>query len=404
MALVFSRCFAVPTSDTISAISNKIVFTDTDTDGVEDGIDLCPNTPNGTAVNKHGCPIALITCDYTTTNIAFNTVTVPPVDKKNEFLLIDAQSTKIVQISNIPAFNNIVGEKTYMIIAVTYENDGSIVGLNIGAELSQVNASCIDFSNAISIKICSPVNDADADGVEDALDLCPNTTIGLSVNKHGCPVELANCDYNTSTFTFSTITQPTAGKETRFLLVDAKTTNIIQISTNTTFSGIVGTKTYMIIAISYENDGTLTGLAVGEPLGRVTASCIDFSRVLVVKVCSPFIESPQCDFSTTTISLKLSTMPQVGYITKYLLVNSLGTIVQLNNLPTFANLSGSQDFNAFALTYSNDNSINNLAIGQKIDNVTANCLDWSNPLPIKVCICKPNICVPFTILKTKNKL
>jgi hypothetical protein len=247
------------------------------------------------------------------------------------------------------------------------------------------------------------VADADADGVEDGSDLCPNTPSNVKVNQHGCAIELANCDYSTSSITFGTISTPPAGKETRFLLVDSKTTNIAQVSTSTTFTGIIGSKTYMIVAFSYENDGTVSGLVVGQPLSQVKAACADFSQALSLRICSPFVESSQCDFSTPNITLKLSSPAQAGVITKYLLINSSsGIIIQLNNAPSFSNLEGNQSFNAFAVSYSDDNSITNLAVGKKIDDISANCLDWSNPLAIKVCACKPDICLPITIVKTKN--
>lgn len=85
--------------------------------------------------------------------------------------------------------------------------------------------------------------DADADGVEDGVDLCPNTPTGTAVNKHGCPIELPNCDYNSNTIQFNIASVPPDNKSTVYLLVDAQTTNIMAINTTTTFSGFVGSKT-----------------------------------------------------------------------------------------------------------------------------------------------------------------
>ncbi len=245
--------------------------------------------------------------------------------------------------------------------------------------------------------------DSDADGVDDAIDLCPATPIGTVVNSHGCPVESINCDYNTSSVSFETVSSEPIGKETRYLLVESSNTKIVQISATKMFTGLVGSKTYMIVAFSYENDGTVTGLVVGSPLNQVSASCGDFSRALSIKVCSPFIESNQCDFSASSITLKKAAEPPVGFITKYLLVNKFGSIVQLAETPTFTNLSGTQSYNAYSISYINDGSISNLGVGSNFSNVTANCYDWSNPLPIKVCICNPTICVPITVVKIKAK-
>ncbi|NPA87608.1 MAG: OmpA family protein [Epsilonproteobacteria bacterium] len=38
-------------------IVHKIVYKDSDLDGVPDNLDKCPNTPHGVKVNKYGCPI-----------------------------------------------------------------------------------------------------------------------------------------------------------------------------------------------------------------------------------------------------------------------------------------------------------------------------------------------------------
>lgn len=245
--------------------------------------------------------------------------------------------------------------------------------------------------------------DSDADGVDDTIDLCPNTPTGTTVNAHGCPIEIASCDYTSNNISFETLSTEPVGKETRYLLVDSKTTKIVQISTNKTFTGLVGSNTYMIVAFSYENDGTVTGLLIGSKLSEVTASCSDFSRALSVKICSSFIESNQCDFSTTNVTLSKATNSPVGYITKYLLVNKFGTMIQVNDTPNFTNLTGIQTYNAYSISYSNDGSISNLVVGNSLSNVTANCYDWSNPFPLKVCICNPNICLPITIVKTKSR-
>ncbi|CAH0997756.1 hypothetical protein EMA8858_03890 [Emticicia aquatica] len=257
--------------------------------------------------------------------------------------------------------------------------------------------------NIIEEKQQTLATDSDADGVDDMIDLCPNTPSGTTVNAHGCPVEIANCDYTSNNVSFGTLSTEPVGKETRYLLVDSKSTKIVQISTTKTFTGLVGSNTYMIVAFSYENDGTVTGLLVGSLLSEVTASCSDFSRALSVKICSPFVERSQCDYSTTNITLNKATASPVGYITKYLLVNKFGTMVQVNDTPSFTNLSGIQTYNAYSISYSNDGSISNLAVGNNLSNVTANCYDWSNPFPVKVCICNPNICLPITIVKTKSR-
>lgn len=243
------------------------------------------------------------------------------------------------------------------------------------------------------------VADSDADGVDDSIDLCPATPTGTTVNAHGCPVSLANCDYNTKDVTFQLATPAPAGKVTQYLLVNAADGKITQISSTPAFTNIEGTNTFMVVSFSYQNDGTVTGLKTGGLLSQVTASCHDFSNALVVKICSPLLPVVPCDYTTSTVSLNLSGVAPPN--TKYVLTNTSGTILQIQNTPTFTGLTGTQSYNAYAMSYTNDGSLANLTVGNLYSQVTANCFDWSNPFPMKVCVCKPNICVVMTVAKVK---
>jgi len=73
-----------------------------------------------------------------------------------------------------------------------------------------------------------------------------------------------------------------------------------------------------------------------------------------------------------------------SYITTYILADSLGEIVALNNLPEFANPPAGK-FMIVAINYEDDASITNLAVGNDLNTVTANCFDMSNALTLKVC-------------------
>ena len=243
------------------------------------------------------------------------------------------------------------------------------------------------------------VADSDVDGVDDAVDLCPETPIGTTVNAHGCPVSLAACDYNTKDVSFQLVSSAPVGKITQYLLVDAADGKIAQISSTPAFTNIAGTKTYMVVSFSYENDGTATGLNVGGALSQVTAACRDFSNALMVKICSPIVPPVACDYTTPTVSLNVS--GAVPANTKYVLTNTAGTILQIQNTPTFTGLSGTQNYNAYALSYTNDGSLANLTVGNAYSQITANCFDSSNPFPMKVCVCKPNICLVMEVTKTK---
>lgn len=249
----------------------------------------------------------------------------------------------------------------------------------------------------ISQTIQGQTGDADNDGVNDAIDLCPGTSAGTQVNSYGCPVSLTNCDFNTASFTVVSAQAP-LGKKTVYVLADAIDGKIVQVSNTPTFSNLVGSKTYMVLAYSYEDNGTIVNLNPGNFLNQVSSSCGDWSNGLPVKVCSPFIDTQVCDFTTSSFSLNTVTPAPVGATSKYILVNQLGEIVKLSDTPTFTGISGTNNYNAYAISFTG--TVSNLSLGSNISNVSGTCLDWSTPLSIKVCVCNP-ICIPVSIQKIK---
>ena len=248
----------------------------------------------------------------------------------------------------------------------------------------------------VTINLFAQVTDTDNDGVTNDKDLCPNTPSGTVVNAYGCPTTLANCDYNSASFTVNSAIPP-VGKQTKYVLANAADGRIVQVSNIPTFSGLSGTKTYMVLAYSYEDDNTLINLTTNKFLNEVSAVCSDWSNALVVKVCVPFVDNGICDFTSSTITLNSVTSPPTN--TRFVLVNQTGTIVQVSNSATFTNLSGTNTYNAYAISYTN--TISGLSIGSDFSSVTGDCYDWSNPLSIKVCVCKPNICIPILVTKIK---
>lgn len=240
-------------------------------------------------------------------------------------------------------------------------------------------------------------SDLDNDGVNDSIDLCPGTTVGTQVNAYGCPINITNCDFNTSSFTVVSASAP-FGKKTVYVLANAIDGKIVEVSNLPTFSNLIGSKTYMVLAYSYEDNGTIVNLNPGNFLNQVNSSCGDWSNALPVKVCAPFIESPGCDFTTSSFSLNTVTPAPVGATSKYILVNQFGEIVKISDTPTFTGISGTINYNAYAISYTG--TVSNLSLGSNISNVSGTCLDWSQPLSVKVCVCVP-LCIPASIVKIK---
>lgn len=244
--------------------------------------------------------------------------------------------------------------------------------------------------------------DSDADGVDDATDLCPGTPAGTAVNAYGCPLSLASCDYTTSTVTL-TSSGGTSGTavSTRYVLASNIGT-ILQISPTASFSGLSGTATYMAVAITA--DGAVSNLSVGQSLSAVSASCFDWSDALVFKAC---VAPPTaCDYQVGQfITLQTAGGSSgAGIKTSYVLTDATGKLVRVSPSPSFATTGLSAGtYKAYALTYTDDNSITNLMANgvNTLAQVTASCLALSSAQSLVLCSdCVVN-CLPMVVVRIR---
>ncbi|QEP44442.1 OmpA family protein [Ectothiorhodospiraceae bacterium BW-2] len=119
--------------------------TDSDSDGVSDYSDQCPDTPAGAAVDGQGC---LLDSDR------------------------DGVADYLDQCSTTPA-NVAVDEQGCML-----DSDGDRV--------ADANDQCPSTMAGIAVDRYGCPLDSDRDGVIDANDRCPNTGAGVIVDSHGC--------------------------------------------------------------------------------------------------------------------------------------------------------------------------------------------------------------------------
>ncbi|WP_080240893.1 thrombospondin type 3 repeat-containing protein [Spirosoma rigui] len=246
------------------------------------------------------------------------------------------------------------------------------------------------------------VADADNDGVPDANDRCPNTPTGTTVNTYGCPLTQTTCDFTTVSITL-TSTGGSGDGMLRYVLADS-VGQILQASETPSFTGLTGAHTYMALSISH--DGSVSNLTAGQSLSSVTATCFDWSDALIVRVCVPQPPPPaRCDYTIGTSIVLTSTGGSItaGTLTRYVLVDSAGLMVQIASGPSFATaglLPGS--YSAYALVYSDDQRIVNLQTGQALGQVQSSCLALSDPLRLTLCNadCVAR-CVPFVIRRIR---
>ncbi|WP_375447224.1 thrombospondin type 3 repeat-containing protein [uncultured Fibrella sp.] len=374
-------------------------LTDTDGDGVDDLVDLCPGTPAGTTVNAYGCPLSLTTCDYTTSTVTLTPSGGTSGTAVTTRYVLTSNTGTILQIQPTASFTGLSGTATYMAVALTYNGPAS--NLTVGSSLSAVSASCFDWSDALVFRACVKA-DADGDGVSDDVDLCPGTLPNTVVNAYGCPLTLAACDYTTSTVTLAT-TGGTSGTTvtTRYVLA-SNTGTILQISPTPSFSGLSGTATYMAVALTYE--APVSGLAVGNALSAVAATCFDWSDALVFKAC---VAAPAtCDYQIgQPITLQMAGGSSgAGIKTSYVLTDATGKLVQVSSGASFASISlVAGTYSAYAVTYADDNSMTNLVANgvNRLSQITASCFAVSPALPLTLCGSCISQCLPLVVTRIR---
>lgn len=286
-----------------------------------------------------------------------------------------------------------------MALALTYE--GPVSNLTVGSPLSGVSASCLDWSDALVFKACI-VSDMDGDGVPDARDFCPATTLGTIVNAYGCPIEVAQCTNSTGSVTFNTNGGTTGvGITTRYVLT-TNTGTILQINPTSSFTGLTGSATYMALALAYE--GPVSNLTVGSSLSGVSASCLDWSDALVFKAC---VAPPvACDYQVgDAIVLRTSGgSTGTGVQTRYVLTDAAGKLVSLSTTPSFSSAAlVAGTYRAYALTFTDDNSLENLVVNgtNTLSQVRASCLVLSTAFSLQLCGACPTACIPILITRLR---
>ncbi|MER0442853.1 hypothetical protein [Emticicia sp. W12TSBA100-4] len=197
---------------------------------------------------------AQTSCDYNSSDITFNIGTpgILPSNSLTTYLLVDHATGIITKISSTQSFTGISQSKQYDIYAYSYVNDNTVTGLTVGGTLTNVSAACGDFSKPLLVNICVPPSNA---GV---------------------------CDYTTTSFTLKTVTSPPAGATTEYILTDLNGV-ILQKSVTPSFTGLTGTQSYNVYAVSYT--GSISNLSIGSNYSTITGACYDLSNAFPVKVC-----------------------------------------------------------------------------------------------------------------------
>ena len=178
--------------------TNTTGQTDADLDGVPDQFDECPDTPFGQQVDSLGCPYVQEDCAL---NVEGNLDRTICIDEEIEpiRLALDSSCTS----SSIDA--SIIGLPPGLSYLMQNAEDGNefiIQGTAFIPGDYQVTVFFYDLNNFIEQTIngrifvesdCSTnttgsQNDRDQDGINDDIDVCPNTQQGVAVDENGCAI------------------------------------------------------------------------------------------------------------------------------------------------------------------------------------------------------------------------
>ena len=123
---------------------------DQDGDGVEDSVDVCPNTPQGQNVDASGCPINNVSCDFTVVN--------NPFDQSLDFCLGEAitpfefklesncdSSSLSIDVSGLPNGIDYVTSTTDSFTILTFQGTPTTAGFNS----AYINISANNFSSSV---------------------------------------------------------------------------------------------------------------------------------------------------------------------------------------------------------------------------------------------------------------
>jgi len=232
-------CANTPQGTLVDPTGCPILPNDADNDGVADSNDLCPGTPPGTPVDATGCAIATSLLSATATastsgpaggpalavdgNLATRWESAIGVDPSWIVLDLGANYALSEAIIYWEAAN-----------AASYEIQGSLDNSNWTALFSESNGAIGERTDTVSLSgtyryvrmygitrnltygysiwemevYGSPASDLDGDGVDDSLDLCPNTPPGNSVDANGCIFNDADNDGVEDTFDLCPNTPP----------------------------------------------------------------------------------------------------------------------------------------------------------------------------------------------------
>ena len=176
---------------------------DADLDGVPDQIDECPDTPIGLQVDSLGCPYVPEDCTLNADGNLNRTICIEQEIEPIRLALTSSCSSTLIDA-------NIIGLPPGLSYFMKETEDGNEFIIEGAAFIPgdyQVTVFFYDVDNYVEQTVngrilvetdCSAnstgtQNDRDQDGINDDIDVCPNTQQGVGVDENGCAISEGDC-------------------------------------------------------------------------------------------------------------------------------------------------------------------------------------------------------------------
>ena len=167
---------------------------------------------------------------------------------------------------------------------------------------------------------------------------------------------------------------------------------IIDTSSSLSFAG-QATGSYLIFPFAWKIDNAPANILAGNTIDMISGGCSHIGDPIALNVCPQ--QNTVCNYvQGSTVELDIAGGAGAGYLTRYVLVDSLGTIAGISSTPELE-LTAEGNYLIYALNYKDDASLAGLTVGGNFCTVSAECSDISDPLFVQACENSVNPIVDF---------
>ena len=176
---------------------------DADLDGVPDQFDECPDTPFGLQVDALGCPYAPEDCTLNTEGELSRAICIDEEIEPIRLALSNSCTSSLIDANIIglpPGLSYFMEEtengKEFIIEGAAFipgDYQVTVFFYDVDNYVEQTVNGRIIVETDCSANSTGTQNDRDQDGINDDIDICPNTQQGVEVDENGCAISDGDC-------------------------------------------------------------------------------------------------------------------------------------------------------------------------------------------------------------------